>query len=114
MADPEDAAAALTLADWRRRVADLYAEVRATARTDPEAAWGHWRETREQLFRTHPQSPVPAAARNDFRARHWRYDPAWRFAVQLVDAEAPVATAVPAAAMPALGFAIQLPMSVGE
>ncbi|HSG86326.1 MAG TPA: hypothetical protein VLA23_08300 [Candidatus Limnocylindrales bacterium] len=31
--------AALWLADWRRRVADLYADVRAFATEDPVTAW---------------------------------------------------------------------------
>jgi len=69
----------LDLADWRRRVSDLYAEVRVEAARDPERAWQHWRETREALFRTHPQSPVPAAGRASFRAAHWAYDPRVRF-----------------------------------
>jgi uncharacterized protein (DUF1684 family) len=68
----------LELADWRRQVADLYARVRSVAAHDPEGAWEDWRGTRERLFREHPQSPVPAAARAAFRARHWRYDPALR------------------------------------
>lgn len=68
----------LELADWRRRIADLYARVRAVARHDPEGAWEDWRATREALFREHPQSPVPAAARSGFRARLWAYDPALR------------------------------------
>jgi uncharacterized protein len=71
----------LALADWRRRVADLYADVRRTARNDPVGAWEHWLRTREALFREHPQSPVPAADRGSFRARHWPYDPALRFEV---------------------------------
>lgn len=55
------------------------------------AAWEHWRETREALFRTHAQSPVPAADRGGFRARHWPYDPWLRFevAVDLEDAAGP-------------------------
>jgi uncharacterized protein (DUF1684 family) len=73
----------LQLADWRRRVSDLYASVRAEAEDDPEAAWEVWREEREKLFRKHPQSPVPAEARRGFRARHWPYDPALRFEVVL-------------------------------
>jgi hypothetical protein len=68
----------LELADWRRRVSDLYAAVRAEAARDPEAAWRLWRETRESLFRKHPQSPVPLEERPGFRARHWRYDPRLR------------------------------------
>jgi uncharacterized protein len=71
----------LALADWRRRVGDLYADVRRTAGDDPAAAWEHWVRTRETLFREHPQSPVPAADRGPFRARHWPYDKAIRFEV---------------------------------
>jgi uncharacterized protein (DUF1684 family) len=68
----------LELAGWRRRIADLYAAVRAEAASDPELAWRTWRETREELFRTHPQSPVPPADRGAFEARHWPYDPRYR------------------------------------
>ncbi len=75
----EQHVAELTLADWRRRVAELYTEVRATARHDPEAAWGRWRAARETLFRTHPDSPVPEADRGAFRALHFPYDPGLRF-----------------------------------
>jgi uncharacterized protein len=73
----------LALADWRRRVADLYSDVRRTARKDPAAAWQLWVRTREGLFREHPQSPVPAAERASFRARHWPYDPALRFEIEV-------------------------------
>ena len=79
----------LQLADWRRRVADLYAEVRRLARTDNEAALELWRSTREGLFREHQQSPVPAAKRNDFRARHYPLDPGMRFEVT-VEGDSPV------------------------
>ena len=73
------AADRLSLADWRRRVTTLYTEVRAMAATDPAAALAHWRAVRERLFREHPQSPVPAAARAEFRARHFEHDPSLRF-----------------------------------
>lgn len=75
----------LSLADWRRRVAALYAEVRVIAEADPERAWRHWVATREWLFRTHPQSPVPEPDRSTFRARHWPYDPALRFGAVALD-----------------------------
>jgi uncharacterized protein (DUF1684 family) len=78
----------LQLADWRRRVADLYAEVRRLRPTDHGAALELWRSTRERLFREHPQSPVPAGKRHDFRARHYPLDPAMRFEVT-VEADAP-------------------------
>jgi uncharacterized protein (DUF1684 family) len=76
------------LADWRRQVAALYAEVRALALTDPAVAHRHWREVRERLYREHPQSPVPAAARGGFVASHFNYDPALRFSVSLEPAPA--------------------------
>jgi uncharacterized protein len=78
---------ALGLADWRRRVGTLYAEVRLAAEADPEDAWRHWVDTRERLFRTHPQSPVPGPDRPTFRAGHWPYDPALRFASVAVQPE---------------------------
>ena len=49
------------------------------AASDPAAALAHWRAVRERLFREHPQSPVPAAARADFRALHFDHDPLLRF-----------------------------------
>jgi uncharacterized protein (DUF1684 family) len=67
----------LELADWRRQVSELYTTIRAEA--DPVVAWTHWREVRDRLFRTHPQSPVPAAERGDATApAYFDYDPALR------------------------------------
>ena len=74
--------AALELADWRRQVAELYAEVRRVARRDPEAAHLLWRTRRELLYRGHPQSPVPETERRTFGAVHFGYDPAFRFEVR--------------------------------
>jgi uncharacterized protein (DUF1684 family) len=79
----------LALADWRRRVAALYVEVRAMALVDPAVALAHWRSTREQLYREHPQSPVPVAERAAFRARHFDHDPALRFTVTVEPAPPP-------------------------
>src|SRR5215218_6826836 len=77
------------LADWRRRVGELYAEVRHTSATDPAAAWDRWRAERESLYRSHPQSPVGPADRASFRARHWPYDERLRATVPLRPAPAP-------------------------
>lgn len=74
--------AAPELADWRRQVAELYAEVRRAARRDPEAAHRLWRTRRALLYRDHPQSPVPAERRRHFQAAHFDYDPALRFEVR--------------------------------
>jgi uncharacterized protein (DUF1684 family) len=98
----------LQLADWRRRVADLYAEVRRLTPTHHEAALELWRSTRERLFREHPQSPVPSGKRNDFTARHYPLDPAMRFEVT-VDRDAP-AEPRPADS----GFATPLNFGTGE
>jgi uncharacterized protein len=71
----------LQLADWRRQVSDLYAEVRRLAVGDIAAAVTVWREERERLYRDHPMSPVPPDKRRDFSARHFDYDPTLRFEV---------------------------------
>lgn len=77
------------LADWRRRVAALYAEVRAMAAADPSTALAHWRAVRELLFREHPQSPVPLNARDTFEAHHFDHDPSLRFEVVVEPAPPP-------------------------
>ena len=76
---PGDLAATLSLADWRRSIGTLYAEVRRLAADDPATALAHWRAVREEMFRNHPQSPVPVADRAAFRARHFEHDPDLRF-----------------------------------
>jgi uncharacterized protein len=74
--------APLALLDWRRRVAALYAEVRATA--DPAAAHARWRAGRDDLLRHHSESPVPPRDRATFAGADVApYDPAWRFVVAL-------------------------------
>jgi uncharacterized protein (DUF1684 family) len=81
----------LALADWRHRIAALYAEIRAMAATDPAVALAHWRVVRERLYREHPQSPIPAGARAAFRARHFDHDPGLRMEAEVepVPAEPP-------------------------
>jgi uncharacterized protein (DUF1684 family) len=71
----------LELLDWKRRVFDLYAEVRGAA--DPRAAWERWREIRAGLFRDHPQSARPGYD----GLTYFDYDPAWRFLAEIVPAE---------------------------
>jgi uncharacterized protein (DUF1684 family) len=62
----------LQLLDWKRRVFNLYAEVRADP--EPERAWRHWVDVRGQLFASHPQSPSPSA-----RPAYFDYDRSLRF-----------------------------------
>lgn len=72
--------ATLAVLDWRRRVAELYAPVRAAG--DPEQAHAAWRAGRQELLAHHPASPVPAAERADFAGvTYGAYDPAFRFEV---------------------------------
>ncbi len=75
-------ASTLTLLDWRRRVFDLYAEVRRAA--DPRSAHEQWRHVRDELFAAHPDSPLLPAARTQFEGLPVAaYDPALRFEVEL-------------------------------
>ena len=72
----------LDLLDWKRRVSELYAGIRAAS--DPEEAWRRWCETRRQLFREHPQSPVPADERSSFAGPFvYDYDRAWRLLAEV-------------------------------
>ncbi|NUR08846.1 MAG: DUF1684 domain-containing protein [Nocardioidaceae bacterium] len=77
---------AYDIADWRRRVFALYAEVRAAA--DPAAGHARWREVRDDLFATHPASPLTGDQRASFDGLPVApYDPAWRFEVKVGAAE---------------------------
>ena len=68
----------LTLLDWRRRTAALFAAARAAA--DPESGWRTWRDGRDELFASHPDSPLDEAARARFSGLPFAgYDPALRF-----------------------------------
>jgi uncharacterized protein (DUF1684 family) len=70
----------LTLLDWRRTVAALYADVRATAGLDPDGALARFRAGRDRLFREHPDSPLPPDRRTGFAGiPYWPRDPALRF-----------------------------------
>jgi uncharacterized protein (DUF1684 family) len=102
----------LLLADWRRRVAGLYVEVRRLAESDPAAAFAHWRAVRERLFREHPQSPVPAERRAAFVARHFPHDPALRFEVDVLPDPAGAAQAAGEAELQRLGW-VEVPFPVG-
>jgi uncharacterized protein (DUF1684 family) len=77
----------LEVADWRRRVFALYEQVRST----PDAATAHayWRATRDELFAQHAASPLLPEDRAGFSGLPIApYDPAWRFEVPVLPAEA--------------------------
>ncbi len=70
----------LALVDWRRRVAALYAQIRAA--DDPVAAHHLWATGREALIGEHPASPLSADERAGFHGLDIApYDPAFRFVV---------------------------------
>ena len=88
--------------------------MRAIAADYPPTAWEAWRRERETLYRTHPQSPVPAAERDAFRAHHWPYDDRLRWTVAV---EPPVAVSAAGVAKAFGGLAIapvELPNSGAE
>ena len=69
---------AFALADWRRTVASEYAAVRSGV-ADPEGAAKRFRAARDRLFIEHPESPIAADRRRDWRGVDWyAYAPAWR------------------------------------
>jgi len=70
-------AATTALWDYRRRVSDLYADIRDTP--DPGRAWDLWRAGRDDLFANHAQSAIDPDHRPQFTALpYFPYDPAWR------------------------------------
>jgi uncharacterized protein (DUF1684 family) len=102
----------LALADWRRRVAEIYAEWRRASATDPHGAWLRWREARDELFRDHPQSPLTRDARARFGGlSYFDYDPAYRLIATFEPEEG---TDDPHATDSPLGGLLQLPSSGAE
>ena len=67
-----DPQAYLDLVDWRRRVGDLF-------RVQGPDALQKFRSGRDELFRTHPQSPIEADERDSFTGLHYfDEDPGYR------------------------------------
>jgi len=72
-----EAQALLDLVDWRRRVGDLY-------RIHGPDAIVQFREQRDELFRSHPQSALPPEKRAAFHGLRYRdYDPAFAFTAKV-------------------------------
>ena len=82
MPEPADPHTTLALADWRRRVNELYAAVRVAA--EPEAAWRMWRAERDDLLGFHAQSPLTQDQKRTFKGlTFFDYDPSFRFTPDL-------------------------------
>jgi uncharacterized protein (DUF1684 family) len=79
----------LDLLDWRRRVFDLYADVRRAE--SPAAAWFRWRSERDRLFAVHSQSPIPPSERRGFPGlAYFDYDPSARVLADLTSSDGAV------------------------
>jgi uncharacterized protein len=78
---PADGQVLLDLVDWRRRVGDLY-------RTTGPDTLTRFRRGRDELFRSHPQSPIERDARSSFAGlRYYPHDPAYRVDARLEPGE---------------------------
>ncbi len=70
------------LLDWRRRVAELFVDLRRRPPTGETLTW--FRHQKDGLFRSHPQSPLPPEQRASFAGLpYWPYDPHVRVAAHL-------------------------------
>ena len=76
---------ALTLLDWKRQIFALYAQVRDAE--EPSVAWETWRASRDELYRSHPQSPIPAADRSDYAGPYFDYHPTFRVRATVRESE---------------------------
>jgi uncharacterized protein (DUF1684 family) len=75
----------LQVTSWRREMAELYAEVRATP--EPSDAHALWRSRRDRLFTAHPASPLlPEDPLRTTGLPYWPYDPALRWRLPIEDA----------------------------
>ncbi len=69
---PIDVQGVIDVVDWRRRVGDLY-------RISGPEAIAEFRRRRDELFKTHPQSPIEPEERATFSAlKYFAPDPAYR------------------------------------
>jgi uncharacterized protein (DUF1684 family) len=97
----------LQLADWRRRVFGLYAGVRQLSAHDPAAGHELWKSGRDELFAGHPQSPLLPDDRANFTGLTVaRYDPDWRFELEVRRPEEPVKLVIDSATDGAIPFSL--------
>lgn len=84
----------LELADYRRTVAEAYADARAAGSS--AEGWQAWRGRRDAVIGTHVQSPLPAGQRTtDWHTPLFDHDPAWRVTGTLTPAAEPVTFEIP-------------------
>src|SRR5947208_1011551 len=81
-----EAQAVFDLLDWKRRILDLYREIRSS--NEPRVAWMRWRGVRDEMFRSHPQTPVSTDRRDGFGGLpFFDYEPAARVLAEVAPAE---------------------------
>jgi uncharacterized protein len=93
----------LELLDYKRAVHALYQAVRG--QEDHRSAVTAWRKGRDELLRSHPQSPLPPDRRDSFAGvPYFPYDPAARVTAELVPAAERRRFEVPASTGPDMAF----------
>ncbi len=69
----------VSLAHWRHTVANLYANVRQFSEDDPAQAWPSFLAARNELFRSHPQTPLtPEQIEQRLELPYYPYNSAYR------------------------------------
>lgn len=72
------------LADWRRTVAEMYADMRQAPDGQQIQAWQHFRAARDELFRSHAVTPLNEKQQKVFdEIKYYPYNPAWRVIGQI-------------------------------
>jgi len=80
--------ATLDLWDYRRRVHDMYRMIRE--RGPGPGSWSEWVVDRDELFATHPQSPIEDRSRFS-GLPYFPYDPGWRTSGRFTPSEDEIA-----------------------
>jgi uncharacterized protein (DUF1684 family) len=69
------------LLDYRRYVSEMYSQVRSST-LSPQDTWTRFRQERDKLFCTHPQSALSDEQKANFTSLdYYDYDPTLRFAL---------------------------------
>jgi uncharacterized protein (DUF1684 family) len=72
------------LAQWRRTVAEIYATLRRAPSAERASACETFRAARDELFNSHPQTPLTREQQACFRGLAYHpYDAAWRIMATL-------------------------------
>lgn len=95
----------LELTDWRRQLAAMWQEWRRSSPVDAAAAGTAFRDSKDRLFREHPQSPIPTRDRASFASlAYWPHDPAYRMAVRIEALDAGAAADLPSSGSGGIPF----------